>query len=107
MSDGKEWVTVKTPKEDRDKASDYKPDGATWGDCLVAGAERLNEHLDSDPQRFDSSAEVELTFYDGQIDALSERLEAAVGGSGVSYDDVKAACQAAIEDELVDEVRRS
>lgn len=43
------WVTVKVPEDNREKASEYKPEDATWGDCLVAGAERLNDHLDSDP----------------------------------------------------------
>lgn len=42
------WVTVKVPEADRERAKEYRPDGATYGDCLVAGAERLNEHLDSD-----------------------------------------------------------
>jgi ABC-type phosphate transport system ATPase subunit len=45
----KEWVTVKVPREDKEKADEYRPDGSTFGDCLVAGAERLNDHLDSDP----------------------------------------------------------
>lgn len=44
-----EWVTVKVPREDKEKAKEYRPEGATFGDCLRAGAERLNDHLDSDP----------------------------------------------------------
>jgi ABC-type phosphate transport system ATPase subunit len=51
MSDdgAKEWVTVKVPREDKVTADEYRPDESTFGDCLVAGAERLNDHLDSDP----------------------------------------------------------
>lgn len=44
----KEWVTVKVPREKRERAADYKPEGVTWGECLTAGAERLNDDLDSD-----------------------------------------------------------
>jgi len=49
MTDAKEWVTIRVPRADRDTAKDRRPEDATHGDCLVAGAERLNEHLDSEP----------------------------------------------------------
>ena len=42
------YGSVSAPEAKIDQASDYKPDGATWGEVLVAGAERLNENLDSD-----------------------------------------------------------
>jgi hypothetical protein len=54
--DGYESVSV--PNDDLEQAAEYKPESATWGDCLVAGAERLNEHLDSDTRRFDDTDEL-------------------------------------------------
>lgn len=40
--DTKEWVTVKVPKRDREDAKAARPDSATFGDCLVAGAKLLS-----------------------------------------------------------------
>jgi hypothetical protein len=48
--DGYESVSI--PDADYEQAGEYKPPDATWGDCLVAGAERLNDSLESDTQRF-------------------------------------------------------
>jgi len=53
------YESVSVPQDDHDTAQEYKPDGATWGDCLVAGAERLNEHLDSDTGRFGNSGDID------------------------------------------------
>jgi len=47
----KGYGSVSAPEEKIEQASDYKPDGATWGEVLVAGAERLNDALDSDMGR--------------------------------------------------------
>jgi len=35
------WVTIRVPESDRDDAKDIRPDDATHGDCLVAGAKAL------------------------------------------------------------------
>jgi len=35
------WVTIRVPESDRDEAKDVRPDDATHGDCLVAGAKAL------------------------------------------------------------------
>jgi len=40
-TDTKRWVTIRVPEEDRDAAKDIRPDDATHGDCLVAGAKVL------------------------------------------------------------------
>lgn len=67
--DTKTWVTVKVPESDKEQADDYRPDGSTFGDCLVAGAERLNDSLDSDtPAGFDP----------GQIDEVLAASKADV-----------------------------
>lgn len=72
--DAKEWVTVKVPKADKEQADDYRPEDSTFGDCLVAGAERLNEHLDSDPGPR-AHVEPELNI---PPDVLAEALEASL-----------------------------
>ena len=35
------WVTIRVPEANRDDAKDIRPDNATHGDCLVAGAKIL------------------------------------------------------------------
>lgn len=55
--DGYESVSV--PLDDYEQAREYKPEGVTWGDVLVAGAERLNEHLDSGTARFGDDVNAE------------------------------------------------
>ena len=42
------YGSVSAPEDKIEQASEYKPAGATWGEVLVAGAERLNGNLDSD-----------------------------------------------------------
>jgi hypothetical protein len=70
MTDGdaKEWVTVKVPREDKAQADEYRPDGSTFGDCLVAGAERLADGLDSDTRRFEPDGAT------ADVDELAEKL---------------------------------
>ena len=41
------YASVSAPELQVDQARDYKPDDATWGEVLIAGAERLNDGLDS------------------------------------------------------------
>ena len=69
----KEWVTVKVPKADKQQADEYRPEGSTFGDCLVAGAERLADGLDSDTRRFEpDSATADV---DELADALADRID--------------------------------
>jgi len=35
------WVTIRVPESDREDAKAARPDDATHGDCLVAGAKAL------------------------------------------------------------------
>lgn len=79
MSDdgAKEWVTVKVPKADKQQADEYRPEGSTFGDCLVAGAERLNDHLDSDTARFGDGVDAE-TLAEDIKDELSMANEPGV-----------------------------
>jgi len=38
------WVTIRVPESDREDAKAARPDDATHGDCLVAGAtERVSQ----------------------------------------------------------------
>ena len=62
------YGSVSAPEEKIEQASDYKPDGATWGEVLVAGAERLNDALDSDMGR-------RMTADGGVDDDLREQLD--------------------------------
>lgn len=81
----KEWVTVKVPAEDKERADDYRPDGSTFGDCLVAGAERLNDNLDTDTGRFTDDAV--------DVDAIAERVVDTIGAAvgGPQIDDTELA----------------
>jgi len=66
------YKSVSIPEEQHATASSYKPQNASWswGDALVAGAERLNDDLDSDAQRFGETTD---------SDALAERIVDAIG----------------------------
>ena len=70
------YGSVSAPEDKIEQASDYKPDGATWGEVLVAGAERLNENLDSDraavSEDIDAAALVAL---EDRLDEVAEMLE--------------------------------
>ena len=74
------WVTIKVPEADRAQAREYAPDDATYADCLVAGAERLNDDLDSDTARFadgnaDITATVRPTIDEDALDDLTDEVE--------------------------------
>lgn len=79
MTDGgpTTWKTVKVPEGDKERADDYRPDGATWGDCLVAGAERLNDSLDSDTRAYlDGTEGVDV---DALASALTDEISVEQG----------------------------
>lgn len=104
-----EWVTVKVPKADREQANVYKPDSATWGDCLVAGAKALAKPSADDesiPRSVAQSDDVMVTTEptDALIDALRDELDAPT--DTLTYDDAKNAAAAAIREEFPDEVLR-
>lgn len=87
---GTDWVTIKVPESDREQADDYKPDGVTWGDCLVAGAERLADDLESDTRRF----EPETATADVEELAAEIRQELGFGGDPEKLADVDALAEA-------------
>jgi hypothetical protein len=108
-SDAKEWVTIKIPASVRNQARD---DPRTYGQIMNAG---LNNEPFSDDMEMDalferlSALEDTVGANNGQreefreeLAAIRERLEELGGGSGVSYDDVRAACGAAVREELED-----
>lgn len=73
----KEWVTVKVPVADKERADDYRPDESTYGACLVAGAERLNDALDSDTRAYlDGTEGIDV---DALADELAKRSANADG----------------------------
>jgi hypothetical protein len=82
------YGSVSAPEAKIDQASDYKPDGATWGEVLVEGAERLNENLDSDmaaESLTDGLADDEVAVV-GTREALVEELAARLSDAGVNAD---------------------
>jgi len=115
MADATKWVTVKVPESDHEQADDYKPDGVTWGDCLVAGAERLNDHRDSDTSRFDpgpgpfeAEAEIHVTVSDEDLEAIREDVADAVNDgtdAGLGPVTLDASERSAIAEEVVKVLR--
>jgi len=83
------YTSVSVPDNDYAQADDYKPDAVTWGDVLVAGAERLNDHLDSDPP----------IPHDTSVEALAERIVDQIGADvgGPQVDDSEIARSVARE----------
>jgi uncharacterized protein YgfB (UPF0149 family) len=82
------YGSVSAPEDKIEQATDYKPDGATWGEVLVAGAERLNENLDSDmaaESLTDGLADDEVAVA-GTREALVEDLAARLTEVGVAGD---------------------
>lgn len=72
-----DWKTIKVPPEDKERADDYRPEDSTWGDVVLAGAERLNDHMDSNPP---PGVDIGV-----DVDALAERIADRVeaeGGAG-------------------------
>jgi len=98
MTDATNWVTVKVPEGDREQAAEYKPDGVTWGDCLVAGAERLNDGLDSDTRRFEPDGAT--AGVDEIVDVLTDELGSRDADVADRIDGVEMAIQ-----ELTDQVQ--
>lgn len=84
------WVTIKVPEDDRDEAKAARPEDATWGDVLVAGAVWLNGEQESGVG--------DLEPFGGEVPDLEQAL--ADAGVSLTYDDVKNACAAAIREEL-------
>jgi hypothetical protein len=93
MTDAKEWVTIRVPEADRDAAKNRRPEEATHGDCLVAGAEQLNEHTESDPSPAIGNADMD-------VDALRAAILEELETNELAFDDVKNACETAIEETL-------
>lgn len=100
-----DWVTVRVPEPDRDEAKDIRPDDATHGDCLVAGAKALAERGDNGPE---ISVGVTPEVDEDALAELEERVDDAVSGAGgMDYDGAVEACRQAIREELpVEEMRR-
>ena len=72
------YGSVSAPEAKIDQASNYKPDGATWGEVLVAGADRLNETQGTDiaaESLTDGLADDEVAVV-GTREALVEELAA-------------------------------
>ena len=107
-SGAKEWVTLRVPKADRETCKEYRPDGKTYADCLVAGTQALAacerlQFADVDElltaAGTDHTEDVELG--DG-YEEIADNIGSALADAGVSltYDDVKAANKAALREVL-------
>jgi hypothetical protein len=83
--DSIERTQVRVRKETREEAKKHKGPGETWDDYL---------------KRCTEQGQPVLEVVDAQ-DAL-----AGIGGDGLTYDDVKAAVSAALEEQLPEEVQQ-
>ena len=77
--DGQASVTASEDKIEQ--AREYKPDRVTWGEVLIAGAERLNDQLESNTRRVADDVDAEtiaenLPDYGVDTDALVADLKA-------------------------------
>lgn len=123
-NDAKEWVTVKVPKRVRDAASE---DPRTYGEVMQTGVtfnvdprtrERFNdlkaEHTEDGVPEMDADLFLQSLMdtleaaEDGYYDRGGSDIEEALADAGVAltYDDVKAACEAAIEEQFPEDIRR-
>lgn len=87
--DAKEWVTVKVPKADREASKDARPDDASHGDCLVAGAKALagGDEREEDTQEKVVAEIREKLGLDGDVDIPSIVAEdAAVVDGEVDFE---------------------
>ena len=98
------YKSVSIPEEQHATASSYKPQNASWswGDALVAGAERLNDDLNSDAQRFGEEMDA-----DAVADAVAERIDADGGATDIDgvVADLKAELPGAVADEVEGRLR--
>lgn len=79
------YGSVSAPEDKIEQASEYKPAGATWGEVLVAGAERLNDGLDSDTGEPDGvPIHVPKANYD-RAETIKERYGDTWGGVVMYY----------------------
>lgn len=106
MGDKTNWVTVKVPEEQRDKAKEHQPNGTTYADCLVTGARTLAEEPNAE-----LTATVTPTLDEDRVDELVADLKSRVGeadpsgGSALDYADVKEAAREAMR-EVLEEYNR-
>lgn len=98
-----EWVTVKVPEADREMAKETRPDGATYGDCLVAGAQEL-----ADSPTLLAGGSIQ-PIVDEEVEkakrALREEIEAreaAAFETDFPTAEVKTALRAVLREELVE-----
>jgi len=92
-----EWVTLKVPDAAKRDAGGVKEDhGETWEDVRWFYA----------THRDDVTGEELYAVGDDEVTEVLDGLDRALADEGVSltYDDVKAACAAAIQDECAPEV---
>jgi len=88
MTDATEWVTIRVPEPDRDDAKDIRPDDATYGDCLLAGAKALADGEDvvtpdggTDAEELaDAVAAKVATDVDARLSEITNRLDELEGG---------------------------
>ena len=67
------YKSVSVPEDKLERAREYKPSDVSWGSVLVAGAEHLNENLESDAQGYRDAA-VPDGFLE-VVDATPEQLD--------------------------------
>jgi hypothetical protein len=85
MSDRKEWVTVKVPKRARSKANNIAPKGATYADCLVAGAQALASDDGEAPDLEQFGSHETFKTGDGGTGELADELAARIDTPQIDY----------------------
>jgi len=76
------YTSVSVPEDDFERAKEYKPSDVDWGGVLVAGAEHLNENLDSSPEGY-RDANVPVGLFEmaevtpGQLEEIKEEVRKA------------------------------
>ena len=76
--DAKNWITVKVPEQDKARADEQRPESATYGDCLRAGAEVLaGERWPPEQDISDSLADLRAAVeaIEGRIGKIEQQLE--------------------------------
>jgi len=74
------WVTIRVPEANRDDAKEIRPENATHGDCLVAGAKALsgeNPNADVDDLKAVAATPEDLTKLRGDILERMDTIESA------------------------------
>ncbi len=101
-----EYTAIRVTEDAKEAAEESKRDGETWNEFIQRCAENppeVREFVDTDALEEMHKKLDQLQNAQGQT--VSEALDIAENDTQITYDDVKAACSAAVRDELPEELR--